>query len=87
MENIKKSFIQLEDKSLLKICGVNSVVSITETEVNVVINDEIFNIKGNQIKAEKLLVEQGELILSGMFYSLKFEEHKQKKSFFKRIFK
>ncbi|MBQ7884586.1 MAG: sporulation protein YabP [Clostridia bacterium] len=81
------SAILLEDKSRLKITGVQNVISITETEAGVSINGEILCIKGSDLKAEKLSVETGELVLIGNILSLKFETKKEKQGLFKRIFK
>lgn len=84
---VEKQSIILEDKKLLKLSGVESVISLNETDAGVVIGGEVLLIKGNNLKAEKLSVETGELILTGEVYSLKFEHKKEKQGFFKRIFK
>jgi len=86
-ENIKKQIVYLEDKNYLKVTCVENVISLTETEAGVMVNGEVLVIKGNNIKAEKLLVETGELVLVGNFNQIKFEEKKQKQSLLKRIFK
>lgn len=87
MTEIKKQTILLENKNVLKINGVDSVISLTETDVGIVIGGEVLVIKGTDIKAEKLSVETGELILTGNFLSLKYEVKKEKQGFLKRIFK
>jgi len=84
---VKKSFICLENKSNLKICGIDDVVAITENDVSVVVAGEILNVKGANLKAEKLSVEDGEIVIVGNINSLKFEEKKVKQGLFKRIFK
>lgn len=87
MTENKKQCIILEDKSVLKISGVENVISITETDVAVVINGETLCIKGSNLKAEKLSVELGELVIVGTVNLLKFEQKHEKKPFLKRIFK
>lgn len=87
MTEIKKQTILLENKNVLKINGVDSVISLTETDVGIVIGGEVLVIKGTDIKAEKLSVETGELTLTGNFLSLKYEVKKEKQGFLKRIFK
>lgn len=87
MTEINKQTILLENKNVLKINGVDSVISLTETDVGIVIGGEVLVIKGTDIKAEKLSVETGELTLTGNFLSLKYEVKKEKQGFLKRIFK
>lgn len=82
-----KQSIILEDKKLLKLGGVENVISLSETDAGVIIGGEMLLIKGNNLKAEKLSVETGELVLTGEVYSLKFEHKKEKQSLLKRIFK
>lgn len=86
-QQITKQTLFLENKNYLKITGVKNVINLTETFSTITIGDEILQIKGNNIKAEKLSVECGELILIGNFIEFKFEKTQEKKSFFKRIFK
>ena len=83
----KKQSILLEDQSYLKICGIESVINLTETDVGVMIAGEVLVIKGTNLQAEKLSVETGELVLTGQINSLKYETKKEKQSFIKRIFK
>lgn len=85
MEN--KQSLLLENRNYLKITGVKSVVNLTETDVAVLVDNEMLIIKGSKIKAEKLSVETGELVLTGDFNSFKYETKKEKQGFFKRIFK
>ncbi len=85
MEN--KQSLLLENRNYLKITGVKSVVNLTETDVAVLVDNDMLVIKGNKIKAEKLSVETGELVLTGDFNSFKYENKKEKQGFFKRIFK
>ena len=87
MPEINHQTILLENKNKLTIHGVQNVVSLTESEAGVVINGEVLNIKGSELKAEKLSVDTGELVLIGNITSLKYEEKKQKQSLLKRIFK
>lgn len=84
---MEKQTILLENKNYLKICGVESVINLNETDVAIMLCGEVLVIKGTDIKADKLSVETGELILTGNFTSLKYESKKEKQGFFKRIFK
>lgn len=85
--NLKKQSLLLENRNYLKLSGVESVINLTETDAGVVLSGEVLVIKGSNLKAEKLSVETGELVLTGDFYSFKYEVKKEKQGFFKRIFK
>ena len=87
MQENTKCNISLEDKSVLNITGVKGVINLTETEACILISEERLEVKGLNLKAEKLSVESGELVLKGIITSLKFEEQREKKGILKRIFK
>lgn len=86
MEN-SKSCIVLTDRTNLKISGVLGVNNLTETDVCVIVGNDLLLIHGENLKAEKLSVETGELIINGIIASIKFENKKEKQSLLKRIFK
>lgn len=83
----KNHTLVLSEKNNLKITGLENVISITENEANVVVNGEILNIKGSEMRADKLSIEQGEMIITGNINSLKYEHKKEKQGFFRRILK
>ena len=87
MIELKKQTIFLENKNYLKITGVEGIINLTEKSASVIVCGEILEIYGENLKAEKLSVETGELILNGNISGLKYEIQKEKKSFIKRIFK
>lgn len=88
MSEISKKFtLVLEDKTYLKLTGVEGVVKLTETEACILICGEMLEIKGLNLKAEKLSVECGELFISGIITNLDFKEKREKKGFLKRILK
>ena len=83
----KKQCLLLEDRKYLKLSGVEGVINLTETEAGVIMAGDILEIKGINLKAEKLSVETGELVLTGEFISFKYQEKREKKGLIKRIFK
>lgn len=83
----KNHTLVLSEKNNLKITGIENVISITESEANIVINGEILNIKGSELRADKLSIEQGEMVIVGNIFSLKYEHKKEKQGFFRRILK
>ena len=86
MEN-SKSCIVLTDRTNLRISGVLGVNNLTETDVCVIVGNDLLLIHGENLKAEKLSVETGELIINGIIASIKFENKKEKQGLLKRIFK
>ena len=82
-----KSIIILENKQKLTLTGVEGVINLTELNASIYVCGEVLNIKGNNLKAEKLSVETGELCLSGEIHGLNFESKTEKKGILKRIFK
>ena len=84
---MSKQTVVLEDKAMLKISGVMGVKGLTETDAQVVLENDCMEIRGSNLKAEKLSVEDGELIIVGNIYSIKYSGVKEKKGFIKRIFK
>lgn len=87
MNELKKQYLSLENKSILKISGIENVINLTDTQICVTISGEILEVKGYNLQAEKLSVECGELIVNGNITSLKYQEKKDKLPIFKRIFK
>lgn len=87
MPDLKKQCIIIEDKTCLKLTGVEGVVALTENNASVIMCGEILEIAGNNLKAEKLSVETGELILVGNIIGIKYQGAKEKKGLIKRIFK
>jgi hypothetical protein len=55
-------------------------ISITENEANIIICGEVLNIKGTNLTADKLSLEQGEIVILGNITSLKYEQKKEKQS-------
>lgn len=86
-EKIKNNILYLENKEYLKITGVENVISLNETDVNLMVTNQNLVIKGTNITAEKFCVEDGVLELKGNFNSIKYENKKEKQGFIKRIFK
>ena len=83
----KNQSLTLVNKNTLTIKGIENVISITETEANIIVCGEVLNIKGTNLTADKLSLEQGEIEILGNITSLKYEQKKERQGIFKRIFK
>ncbi|MBO7527042.1 MAG: hypothetical protein J6T74_03995 [Clostridia bacterium] len=87
MSEINKSSILIYDRASIKLTGVEGITSLNETEASILICGDKLNIKGENLKADKLSVETGELLIVGKINCLKYEEIHEKRSFLKKILK
>ena len=87
MSEINKSSILIYDRASIKLTGVEGITSLNETEASILICGDKLNIKGENLKADKLSVETGELLIVGKINCLKYEEIHKKQGFLKKILK
>ena len=90
MENtkpLKEHKLELVNRNLLKITGVERVDAITEKESSFAVLGCELVVTGAQLKAESLSVETGIVVISGLVDNIKYVGKKEKVGFFKRIFK
>ena len=73
----KNQSLTLINKNILTIKGIENVISITENEANIIVCGEVLNIKGTNLTADKLSLEQGEIVILGNITSLKYEQKKE----------
>ena len=78
----KNQSLTLINKNTLTIKGIENVISITESEANIIVCGEVLNIKGTNLTADKLSLEQGEIVILGNITSLKYEQKKEKQKIF-----
>lgn len=89
MEEIKKSSLGLENRKKLTLTGVVEVINFDEETISLNTSLGNLNIKGENLKMDKLDVKNGDVIITGMIYSLVYSNKgikKNKESFIKRIF-
>ena len=86
-QHIEQNII-LEGRKRISVNGVTDVESFDEDTVNLTTELGILNIKGYDIKIEKLNLETGEISATGDFYLMEYiTDEKQPKGLFSRIFK
>lgn len=83
----KESLLTLQNRKILTLTGVQKVVSINENQAKIELNDSTLLIFGREMKMKKLSVDEGEVIIDGVFDGFKYATQKEKGSFFKRLFK
>ena len=91
MEEIKSSAktetIRLFAREKLEVVGVEEVVSSTEKEAIVKVENGLLVVQGSGITISKLVPEDRFLILSGKIKMISFEEKLTKKSLMSKVFK
>lgn len=83
----KPSRLVLENRKELTLSGITKVISINENNAYVLVNGTKLNITGSEINIQKLDVNDGILILNGLFNEIKYSGKNVKTPFFRRFFK
>lgn len=79
--------ILLEDKTKLTIRGATKVLSSTNTQAIIEMQDQNLIISGQNIEITKLNLENSEVIFNGEINSIKYSQKSEKKNIIKRLFK
>lgn len=89
MEEIKKSNISLENRKKLTLTGVIEVIGFSDKEINLNTKLGNLNVKGENLKIDKLDVQNGDVIIRGTIDSVVYSNKsikKNKPNIIKRIF-
>ena len=84
---VKESTLNLQNRKILSLSGVQKVISINEMQAKIELFDCSLFVFGKEMKLKKLNLEDGEVIIEGVFDSFKYGPQKEKVGFFKRLFK
>ena len=89
MENIKETNQKIEiiNRKIINIVGVDEVVSSTDKEVFVKIDKEIAQIVGEGLKIVKLVPEEKFLVVDGRINGIVYSFKRAKKSFLGKVLK
>jgi hypothetical protein len=79
--------VNILEKQKVEVVGVVEVLSSTDKEVAVKLEDSFMYIFGSGMTVSKLSPEEEFLVVSGNISGLKYEEKRTKKSFFGKVFK
>ena len=77
----------LEDRSKLTLTGVAEVVSAQPTSVIAKSSAGVISISGNDLRVDRLVLEEGLLVVVGDISGMKYSGNATKKSLFARLFK
>ncbi|WP_294351560.1 sporulation protein YabP [uncultured Clostridium sp.] len=89
MEEIKKSNISLENRKKLILTGVIEVIEFSDKEITLKTNLGNLNVKGENLKIDKLDVQNGDVIIRGVVSSMIYTNKtikKKRPNIIKRIF-
>lgn len=76
--------LSLTNRTLLKLDGINEIISSSETQTQIKLKDCIMSISGNNLHITKLDIDSGNAEISGNFTCIKYGNSG---NIFKRIFK
>lgn len=85
-----KGDIDIIDRKRIHITGISEVINFNEEEINLVTTLGGLNIKGENLKMNKLDVNNGEISIMGIINSLTYKNYKnvnKKDSIIERLFK
>lgn len=83
----KPHSITLENRKKMLLSGIVEVVSSLDKCIIAKTAENLLSVSGSGLRVEKLSLEEGTLIISGMVESFKYMPLSSSKSFFKRLFK
>lgn len=89
MEEIKKSNISLENRKKLILTGVIEVIEFSDKEITLKTNLGNLDVKGENLKIDKLDVQNGDVIIRGIVSSMIYTNKtikKKRRNIIKRIF-
>ncbi|WP_035380649.1 sporulation protein YabP [Fervidicella metallireducens] len=91
-KNLKQQYnhvIHIDSRQRIDITGVSEVITFNEDSVLLVTNMGTLNIKGKNMKVNKLNVDNGDMSIEGEFISLTYinKDVKNKESIMKKLFK
>jgi sporulation protein YabP len=86
----KNNSVILENRKKLSITGVNEVISFNDEVIVLTTNLGTLTLKGNDLKMNKLDVQNGDIMITGKINSLVYSEKesfKNKDSIINRLFR
>lgn len=86
MNNLDHNII-MQSREKISLTGVESVEEFDENVVSLITNKGGISIKGENLHVEKLDLENHELIVNGLIYSLEYNDMSHTGGFFARLFK
>lgn len=90
MDENKKSSLELSDRKKLSITGVTEVISFEENKIFLITTLGNLQIKGFDMKMNKLDLQNGDVIIAGTIIAIDYidkELNKDKQSILKKLFK
>lgn len=82
-----QELICIENEKAVSVKGAKKIISSTPTQTIIQTQSSSVIFSGSQMEVKKLDIENGEVVLSGDIYNVKFSRKTEKQPLFKRIFK
>ncbi len=86
-ETTQAHSLHIEGRTRLRIAGVTDVLNFDETNISAETVVGTLHLHGEGLHIERLHLEQGELLISGMLQALEYDEEQgARNGFFGRLF-
>ena len=86
-EKNKVQYVNILNRERIDVSGVLEVLSSTDKEIYVKLEDVVGVVIGEKMTITKLVPEEKVLSVSGRIVGVSFQNQLQKKSFLKKVFK
>ncbi len=80
MDRIAKETVELKDRRSLRLNGVKNVLNYCEYSVTLEMSDTELTVEGDGLSITKLNLDDGEVAVEGLVYSLSYSDGTVKKS-------
>jgi len=79
--------LTMKNRKYLELSGVKEVISFTEDKVLLQTTQGILEIKGNELNIHKLNLDDGDVKIEGLVFSLIYSDKTHEKGLLKKLFK
>lgn len=79
--------LNLSNRKELDLVGVEEVISFNEDKIILQTNQGVLEIKGQELNIQKLNLDEANIEIRGLVFSLFYSDSKSEKSILKKLFK
>ena len=80
MEITSKDYLELRDRRILHITGVKNVINYCEYSITLEMSETQLSVEGDGLSITKLNLDDGEVDVEGLVYSMTYSDGEVKKS-------
>lgn len=79
--------LNLKNRRNMEMSGVKEVISFNEDKVILQTTEGVLNIKGKELNIQQLNLDEGEIEIEGLVFSLEYSDKTNSKGLINRLFK